>query len=174
MSTYIPTEGDKHEKSVAKVLDAQFTKYDARNVLGHTEIPKQQIRAIVMMMTLDEVLDILQAKKPNKKEDFGYFEGVEEWDAEGYANALEKYRLRKHIESDELAMLRLIANKFIFSFGLSMRSVDRKIRLEGERIASAGAIREAEGNLGIGSKLLQTIGLGRLTKYDKVYVRKDK
>jgi hypothetical protein len=174
MAVTIPGEDDKQERSLAMMIRAQFTEYDARNVLGHTEIPKRQLPAVVMMMTLQETLKTLVAKKPERK-NYGYNKDDpnQQWLTDDFARDMELFAEKMQISSDAVAMLEHVCDRWIFSYGLAMRSIDRKIRAEGVKLGSAQMAQAAEDNVGMGSKFLQSIGLGRLTKFKKVYVDKE-
>lgn len=176
MSISVPeSDSNKTEKALAILIGAQYTIYDSRNVIGHTEIPKKQIPALVQMMTLQETLRPLATSKMPQRKDYGYDNDNpdREWLTEAYVRALEEYSHGKEISTNDIAMLEHIANRWVFSFGLAMRSVDRKIRAEGVKINTAAVVKQSEEAVGVGEKVLTTLGLGRLTKHKRIYTDKE-
>jgi len=176
MALAVPEAGEKAEKSLALMIRAQFTEYDVYNVIGHTEIPTKHVPSLVRLLTLQRVEEILATEKPDPlsyglDEDGmgGTAEGKEAYEAE-----LEKYKLKELMLKDPNAMVATILYGHNFYYGLCMRSRDRKIRLEGLKLGQGVITREVEEGIGIGQKLLNMLSLGRLGKYDKVYVKKER
>jgi hypothetical protein len=145
-----------------------FTNTDFFAVVGNTEIPARSLNGLVMLMSIQRTMEVLSTQDPD----------IVEWgDTEeasvAYEKEMDKYRIRMLVESDPKAMQALILYGYNYYFTLCMRSRDRKGRAEGVRVgAGAGVKEEAEG-VGLTTKMAHALGLGRLTKYQKVYVTKE-
>lgn len=168
MSVAVPESGERIEKSIGLLIKAAFTEKDFFSVVGNTEIPARAIHPFVMLMTNQRIMELLSTNDPEKV-NWGDTEAA----SERYEEELDKYRLRMAIESDPKAMQAAILYGFSYFYCLCQRSRDRKGRAEASKIAGgAGAQEEAE-NVGVPAKMLHALGLGRLTKYKKLYVEKE-
>jgi len=121
-----------------------------------------------MLLANQKVMEILSTPDPA-----GIEWGDTETAAEEYEKELDRFKTRKMIEEDPKAMQSVILYGFNYYYSLCMRSKDRKSRGEGARIAAGGGVKEEEENVGISTKLAHALGLGKLTKYQKVYVNKN-
>jgi len=119
-------------------------------------------------MSNQKVMEILSTPDPNLIE-----WGDTEQAAEEYEKEMDKYKMRLLIESDPKAMLATIEYGFNYYYALCMRSKDRKVRAEGVKMGTGAVAKEEAEGVGIGPKLLHAMGLGRLTKYEKVYTNRD-
>lgn len=169
MSIVVPSEGEKIEKSLGLLIRAQFTDTDFFSVVGHTEIPNKVIHSLVMLMTDQRIMEVLSTPDPGDLEDWGDTELA----SEEYEKELDKFRLRKLIENDPKGMQAAILYGFNYYYALCMRSKDRRGRMEGVRMAAGAGVRDTEESPGLTSKLAHALGLGRLTKYERVYVNRE-
>lgn len=166
----LPEEGERVEKSLGILIKTQFTETDFNSVMGHTEIPARAIPSLIITLTDHKIMDILATEDPRKWDtEFGDTEYAQNM----FQIELDKYRLRKIVETNPVAMIALHRYAVNYFYALCMRSKDRKGRAEGVRLGTASSVREAEEGLGLGTKALHALGLGRLTKYQKVYVKKE-
>lgn len=121
-----------------------------------------------MLMTNQRIMEILSTLDPDTVE-----WGDTETAGIKYEEEMDKWRMKHAVENDPKAMQSAILYGFSYYYCLCQRSRDRKGRAEASKIAAgAGGEPEAD-NVGVPAKLLHALGLGRLTKYKKMYVEKE-
>lgn len=166
----LPEEGERVEKSLGILIKTQFTETDFLSVVGHTEIPARAIPSLMITLTDYKIMDILATEDPrNWDQEFGDTEYAQNM----FERELDKFRLKQIVEKNPIAMIALHRYSVNYFYALCMRSKDRKGRAEGVRLGAASSVRESEEGLGLGTKALHALGLGRLTKYQKVYVKNE-
>lgn len=168
MGVAIPESGDRIEKSMGLLIKAQFTDADFFAVVGNTEFPARVINDVVILLTIQRVMEILSTPNPDEI-DWGDTEEA----AENQEKEIDKFKLRTVIEKDPKAMQATILYGWNYYYSLCMRSKDRKGRGEGTRVIAGAGTKEAEENVGLTPRILHALGLGKLTKYQKVYVDKE-
>jgi len=150
------------------LIRAHFTEEDFFSVVGNTEIPSRAIPSLVLLLTDQRVMELLSTTDPDKVD-----WGETELAAEEYAKEMDKYRLRMALQGDPKAMIAAILYGHNYYYALCMRNKDRKGRAEGVRLGTGGTTKEEAEGVGLSQKLLHSLGLGRLTKYNRVYTSKD-
>lgn len=169
MGIAVPESGDRIEKSLGLLIKSQFTENDFFSVVGNTEIPTKAMHPMVILMTAQRIMGILSTSNPENTE-----WGDTEEAAAAYESEMDRYKLRLLIENDAKAMQEAVMYGWNYYYCLLMRSKDRKGRGEGLKMGTgaSGAQQEAE-NVGLTPKMLHALGLGRLTKYNKVYTERE-
>ena len=150
------------------MIRSQFTEQDFFSVVGNTEIPSRAIPSLVLLLTDQRVMELLSTPDPDKV-NWGDTEAA----AEEYAKEMDKYRLRMSLQGDPKAMIAAILYGHNYYYSLCMRNKDRKGRLEGVKLGTGGSVKEEAEGVGLSQKVLHSLGLGRLTKYNRVYLDKE-